>query len=775
MVKIEIDGQELQVPQGAMIIEAADKAGISVPRFCYHKKLSIAANCRMCLVDVENVGKPLPACATPVSEGMKVYTQTKKALDAQKAVMEFLLINHPLDCPICDQGGQCELQDVALEYGESFSRFTEEKRVVKDLNLGPLIETEMTRCIHCTRCVRFGREIAGVQELGATGRGEHVEIGTYIEKSMNSELSGNVIDLCPVGALTSKPFRYSARTWELYRQPAVSMHDGLGSNLYYHVKDSRVLRVGPRENEALNEVWLSDRDRFAYKGLNSADRLSAPEIKVDGHWQVVEWQVALEHARQSLNNVIQSQPEQVGVLASPNSTVEELYLLKKCFDAKGVKNLDHRIHQQDFSDQSGLSDNPGFEISLTDLQSQEAIVVIGSLLQNEAPLINHRIRQASLGGTHICVINPAGEDYTFVPAVACIHLDLIKSIAELAKALDVSSPALADVSVGEDAESIANIIKQAKSTAMVVGQWVETHPHRSTIYALLEAIKLKTGVSINSLSAGSNSRGAWAVEMLPEAGALNASSMFDAKLKAYVLHNIEPELECADPAKAIEALSAAQTVVMVTPYVTALMRQYATVLLPCVPATETNGTFINYVGDWQSFRAVVKPLSDARPAWKILRVLGNLFGLSGFEFTTTDEVLTEARMIFENKPAKKSTASTINVLPSIVLNQSGEFQRLAPRGLYDLDNVVRRSEPLQSTVYQDKINSVRVHPAAFLSLGIKQGATVKVEQAGQLSDSMIIVADSAVPLGAAVVAAARPAVQNLGGGFCNIRIITNVA
>lgn len=775
MVKIEIDGQELQVPQGAMIIEAADKAGIPIPRFCYHKKLSIAANCRMCLVDVENVGKPLPACATPVSEGMKVHTQTKKAHDAQKAVMEFLLINHPLDCPICDQGGQCELQDIALEYGESYSRFTERKRVVNDKDLGPLIATEMTRCIHCTRCVRFGKEIAGVQELGATGRGEHMEIGTYIERSVNSELSGNVIDLCPVGALTSKPFRYSARAWELYRQPGISMHDGLGSNLYYHVYQSKVLRVSPREQEQLNEVWLSDRDRFSYEALNSAERLGAPEMKVNGAWQTVDWQTALVGAQTALNSIIQTHPEQLGVIASPNATLEELYLLQKLFKAKNVRHLDHRLHQQDFSDKGSFSDDPGFQIHLSELQTQEAIIVIGSLLQHEAPLIAHRIRQASLGGSKVCIINPIPGSYTFSPTLESNQIDLVQSIAALAKALEVASPVLSDVTINEPIQAIADVIKQSKTVALVVGQWVETHPNRSVIYALLQTIRGKYPMSLNTLTSGSNSHGAWIAQMLPDVEGLNAKSMFESPREAYFIYNAEPELDCVDPRQTMTALSQAKAVVMVTPYVTETMRQYATILLPSVPMSETSGTLVNYFGDWQSVRAAVKPFKEARPAWKIFRVLGNLFEVEGFEFNSTEEVLAEIRIQHSKAQTVTPKVMVLNSLPTLKTCKPDTFYRLAPQGLYDVDNIVRRSESLHETAYQAMINAVRIHPDDFAKLGIKEDDSVKIEQDGQLSESMKIIADAAVPRGVAVVASARKAVKTLGAGFCNIRIITNVA
>ncbi|MFO1257870.1 MAG: NADH-quinone oxidoreductase subunit NuoG [Gammaproteobacteria bacterium] len=774
MVKIEIDGQELQVPQGAMIIEAADKAGIPIPRFCYHKKLSIAANCRMCLVDVDNVGKPLPACATPVSEGMKVRTKTKKAQDAQKAVMEFLLINHPLDCPICDQGGQCELQDIALEYGESYSRFTERKRVVEDKDLGPLIATEMTRCIHCTRCVRFGKEIAGVQELGATGRGEHTEIGTYVERSVNSELSGNVIDLCPVGALTSKPFRYSARAWELYRQPSISMHDGLGSHLYYHVYQSKVLRVSPREQEQLNEVWLSDRDRFSYEALNTSERLGAPEMKVNGTWQTVDWQTALVGAQTALNTIIQTQPEQLGVIASPHSTLEELYLLQKLFKGKNVRHLDHRLHQQDFSDRGSSSDDPGFEISLSELQSQEAIIVVGSLLQHEAPLIAHRIRQASLGGSKVCILNPISGSYTFEATAEYNEIDLVQSLAALAKELEVSLTALSDVVVSEAIQAIAAVIKEAKTVAFVVGQWVETHPHRSVIYALLDAIRAKYPMSLNTLSQGSNSHGAWIANMLPDSKGLNAKSMFELPRQGYFIYNSEPELDSVDPKQTMIALSQAKAVVVVTPFVTEAMRQYATVLLPSVPASETSGTLVNYFGDWQSFRAAVKPYQEARPAWKIFRVLGNLFEVEGFEFNSSEEVLAEVRAQHTKTQVGQCRTVVLNSLPALE-RKSDTFYRLAPQGLYDIDNVVRRSKSLQETAYQAMMNVVRVHPDSLVKLGIEEGHSVKVEQDGQLSQSMKIMSDVAVPEGVAVVASARKAVKTLGAGFCNIRIITNVA
>ena len=775
MVKIEINGKELHVQPGEMIIEAADKAGIPIPRFCYHKKLSIAANCRMCLVDVENVGKPLPACATPVSEGMKILTASDKAKSAQEAVMEFLLINHPLDCPVCDQGGQCELQDVALEYGQSYSRYQEKKRVVVDENLGPLIATEMTRCIHCTRCVRFGKEIAGVQELGATGRGEHMRIGTYIQQSVNSELSGNVIDLCPVGALTSKPYRFKSRAWEVMSQASIAMHDGLGSNLYYHTHHGKVVRVAPRENETLNEVWLSDRDRFSYEGLYR-ERLLQPEIKIEGKWQVVDWSTALNAVKQSLTAAINNDYSQLGVMASPNSTVEELYLLQKLGRKLGTENIDCRLHLNDLKRSTRQFDDPSFETSLDSLQEQESILVIGSLLQQEAPLVTHRIRQAHLAGASINVINPIELEYTFEPASKIINVDFAQSLLRLENALEAANAQQNQTELSEAIDLIAQQLMQSKSSVIIVGQWVEIHPQREALYTLIAKIAKKTQSQLNIISLGANRRGAYKANMLPNNKGLNVQSMFANNLSAYFLHQFEPEFDVADSKQAISALKQANSVIMSTPFVTESMREYCSILLPCVPYTESSGTFINFFGDSQSFRASTKPQGEARPAWKIFRVLGNIFKFEDFNYESSEEVLKELNTcaLDDNTDNKSSIVETLDETTLTELDDLS-FIKLAPLSLYGQDNVVRRAHSLQSTAQQQLAHLVQINPKSLKALNLKTGDRICIEEEGVKSDPLEIVSNDAVPEKAVLIVKDHPASSTLGSGYRIIKVLADVA
>src|SRR6266511_1013994 len=411
MPKLTIDGRETEVKNGATVMDAANGLGIYIPHFCYHKKLSIAANCRMCLVQIEKAPKPQPACATPVGEGMKVFTRSDYARDAQNGVMEFLLINHPLDCPICDQGGECQLQDLAVGYGKSASRYAEEKRVVLNKSLGPLTSTDMTRCIHCTRCVRFGQEVGGVMELGMIGRGEHAEIIAFVGKTVDSELSGNVIDLCPVGALTSKPFRYTARNWELSRRKSVSPHDSLGSNLIVQVKQNRVMRVLPLENEAINECWLSDKDRFSYEGLNSEDRLTRPMVKRDGTWMETDWQTALEHVVRELKRVREHHgAAAIGALVSPHSTLEEMHLAQKLVRGLGSENIDFRLRQSDFSTDGKREGATWLGMSIAEFAALDRVLVVGSFLRKDHPLLAQRLRQAAKKGARIALVHAADDD-----------------------------------------------------------------------------------------------------------------------------------------------------------------------------------------------------------------------------------------------------------------------------------------------------------------------------------------------------------------------------
>lgn len=796
-VHIEIDGEKLEARPGQMLIEAADEAGIEIPRFCYHKKLSIAANCRMCLVDVANCPKPMPACATPVSEGMKVSTTSAKAKDAQKAVMEFLLINHPLDCPICDQGGQCELQDVALEYGKDCSRYQEPKRAVKDKNLGPLISTEMTRCIHCTRCVRFGAEVAGVREMGATGRGEFMEIGTYIEQSVDSELSGNIIDLCPVGALTSKPFRFTARAWELQAFSSVSMHDMVGSNTYFHVLNNKVMRTLPRENEALNEVWLSDRDRFSYEGLNHPERLLTPEIKRDGKWEKVDWETALKFAVDKLRTVVEKEgSDQIGAILSPNATLEEAYLFQKLFRAVGCHHIDHRTRWLDHSHQNYLGAYPHLGITLSELEHQQAVVLVGSDIRKEQPIIAHRVRRASLNGGAIVSIAPCQFDFNFEGAHQIDHAEgnMILSLLELLKALmehrslaEIQLPselltALEAVTPSEKAIQAAHALKDKEKASVLLGQYAISHPEAGEIYALSRWLALVLDATWGEMSFGANSAGAWLAgavpHRLPMAESneghigLSVNQMFKEPRKAYVLMNVEPEYDCADPAAAIEALKKASSVVVLSCYDNTHYREYAEVLLPMTPPSEMAGTYVNGVGDWQNFQAAVLPMGDSRPAWKILRVLANIWDIRGFGYETLGEVLQEILGLRQTKPYY---ADNIVSMPYVRgkkrEKEQKQWVRLAPVSLYSVDNIVRRAQALQET--QDaNWQIVKVHPQAAKAQGLSEGQKVWVTQEGKKSNQPLpIIFSELIPMHAAWVPSSVEATRTLGMPFGLIELI----
>jgi len=699
-----------------MIIEAADEAGIFIPRFCYHRKLSIAANCRMCLVEVEKVAKPLPACATPVTDGMKIFTKSPKAIDAQKGVMEFLLINHPLDCPICDQGGECELQDIAMGYGNSFSEFGEKKRVVKDKNLGPLIATDMTRCIHCTRCVRFGEEIAGIRELGATGRGEHMEIGTYVSHTVTSELSGNVIDLCPVGALTSKPFRFSARAWEMVQRDSIAPHDCLGSNIHIHVANNKVMRVVPKDNEAINETWISDRDRFSYEALNSKERLSAPKIKSGGSWKICDWETALHATVDKLKAVFKNRgASQVGVLASPTATLEELYLTQKLARSLGIDSIDHRIRQLDFGDQDIAPSFPWLGQSIDDLERLNSVLLVGSNIRSDQPIAAHRLRKAAHNGAKVMCVNSV--DYDFYMPVAeksiCNPANMAVELAGILKALigktgqaapEGLQTLLGSVTVSKAHQNIAEQLIKGDNSSVLLGPQAINHPQFSSIRALAHSIAQFTDSRIGYLSEAGNSSGAWIAGMLPHRGAggeavtsvgLNALDMFKNPLKAYILLDLEPEVDSADPHSAYNALMDADFVVVLTPFSSSRYQQYADVLLPIAPFTETAGTFVNAEGQWQSFAGVTIPHGETRPAWKVLRVLGNLFACAGFDYVSSEEVLTELRNKCSN--IKADNAVPWRCPKSLVSANNNKVVRIVETQSYAWDSIQRRAAALQST------------------------------------------------------------------------------
>jgi NADH-quinone oxidoreductase subunit G len=721
MLKVEIDGKTVEVPHGSTVMDATNKLGVYVPHFCYHRKLSIAANCRMCLVEVEKAPKPMPACATPVTDGMKVKTHSPAAKKAQNGVMEFLLINHPLDCPICDQGGECQLQDLAVGYGASNSRYAEEKRVVFRKELGPLVAAEeMSRCIQCTRCVRFGQEIAGVMELGLAGRGEHAEIVSFVGAAVDSELSGNMIDICPVGALTSEPFRYAARTWELSRRKSVSPHDGLGANLVVQVRQNRVMRVLPLENEAVNECWLSDKDRFSYEGLNAPDRLTRPMVKKGGQWQEVEWQEALEVSLRAL------QGWDFGVLASPHATLEELFLAAKLGPA------DFRLRHSDFSADGKRQGIPWLGMPVSELATLDRVLVVGSFLRKDHPLIAHRLRQAAKRGTQIHMLHSVDDDWLMKIASKKIvpPSDIVDAIA-----------------------SFKAVLSEGKNAAVLLGNFAQQHPHAAQIHAAAQAL----GVKVGFLGEAANSVGGYV------AGLPTASADAILQKKALVLLNVEPELDCADPQAAMAAVRKAQFVISLSAYKTGL--DYAHVLLPIAPFTETPGTFVSTEGRVQSFHATVNPLGEARPAWKVLRVLGSMLGRPGFEFDSVEQVRAAC---LGGREIKDLLSNKINIPVGNAENQNQGIQRIADVPIYFADPLVRRSAPLQKTRDARPPKAwMNGRLAARLGVTAKDQVLVK-QNAGQAK--LAVGLDERLPDDCVRVSAAHPSTSALGPMFGSVTV-----
>ena len=697
MVEIELDGKKIEVPEGSMIMHAAEGAGTFIPHFCYHKKLSIAANCRMCLVDVEKMPKAVPACATPVAQGMIVHTKSPKALAAQQSVMEFLLINHPLDCPICDQGGECQLQDLAVGYGNNTSRYEEEKRVVTPKDVGPLISMEeMSRCIQCTRCVRFGQEIAGVMELGMSNRGEHSEIETFVGSTVDSELSGNMIDICPVGALTSKPFRYSARTWELGRRKSVAPHDASGANLIVQVKNHQVLRVVPFENEAVNECWIADRDRFSYESLNGPDRLTAPMIKQGGSWQEVSWQTALEYVANGLKQIATEHgANSIGALVSPHSTLEELTLAGKLVRGLGSDNIDHRLRRADFTATHGKVRWLGMPVAA--LSTLQRVLVVGSNLRKDHPLFAQRIRQAVRHGAQVNALVEQRQDWamTLNNVLQADAADWTQALANVAAAIaeqkGVAAPAAGQADA--TAQAIAKSLLGGERKAVLLGNAAAHHAQAESLLALAQWIAAQTGASFGYLTEAANTVGAQFVGAQPQTGGLDAAAMTAGALKAAILLNVEPEFDTAAGQQAVAGLNQAQMVVTLSPFKTNMA--ISDVLLPISPFTETSGTFVNAEGRAQSFHAVVKPQADTRPGWKVLRVLGNLLQLPGFDAESSQDVL--AGLGLEQREAGTFVARLDNSTDA-ALTVAKADGRPVVASIYQLDSLVRRAPALQATV-----------------------------------------------------------------------------
>ena len=783
-VRIEIDGRTLEAPRGVMIIEVADRHGIHVPRFCYHHKLSVAANCRMCLVEVEKAPKPLPACATPVMDGMKIHTASPLAAGAQKSVMEFLLVNHPLDCPICDQGGECELQDVALGYGRSISRFSERKRAVEDEDLGPLIATDMTRCIHCTRCVRFGEEIAGLPELGATGRGEHMQIGTFVEQAVESEMSGNVIDVCPVGALTSKPFRFQARAWEMGSRETVAPHDAVGSNVHVHVMAGRVKRVVPRRNEAVNEVWISDRDRFSYEGLYSTERLEEPLIKRGDRWTACGWEEALSFAAQSLRSLVSEHGAGAfGTLISPNASLEEAYLLQKLARGLGATDIDHRLRDADFSDQDQAPLFPSLGCDIVELETRDAVLLVGACPRRELPIINLRLRKASLAGARIMVLNPADYDFNFrvEQRVVAPPSAMVDALAEVLRALPecpALSPevqrAVAGAAPSEASRAMADALLKAKHAALLLGPAVAAHPEAALLRALAAGLASASGASLGQLSQGANVAGAWLAGALPHRGpgataparvGRDARAMLREPRPGYLLFGIEPELDCGDPATASSAMLSARCVIACTAFRSEAMSRYAHLMLPIAPYAETPGTFVNIEGRWQSFEAAVPPLGEARPGWKILRVMGNLLDLAGFDYMKVEQVREEVEAVAkraDSPGAGQWRHGTRVEWPPEALSRLGSVP------MYATDPVVRRARALQET-REAAFAGVALNASAAARLGLRPGASATLRQ-GDARITAAVVIDDRLPDACVAVPAGLPQSAALGPDIGPIRV-----
>lgn len=780
LVTIEINDQSYQVRKGSMLIDVADTNGITIPRFCYHKKLSVAANCRMCLVEMEKSPKPVPACATPVGQGMKFWTRSEKARNAQKAIMEFLLINHPLDCPICDQGGECELQDVSMGYGQSHSHYAEIKRVVKDKDIGPLIETEMTRCIQCTRCVRFGTEIAGMREMGGIGRGDRLEITTFIEKSLQSELSGNVIDLCPVGALTAKPSRYKARAWELKAYPSIAPHDAVGSNVEVHTFGKEVIRCVPRENESINECWISDRDRFSYQGIYSVDRITKPMVKRDGQWQAVPWQEALEAAANALRS---AESDKTLALAKATSTLEELYLFQRLMRGLNIRNIDHRLNQMDFSDQAAAPISPTLGIKIAELEQQNAVLLVGANPRFEQPLLNHRIRKAALKEAKVVTINPSWFDFNYpVTQLVSTPQALVANLSGLAKAsLELANAAMPDAlakllhavdSTDADRET-AKALKEAGNKVVLLGSIATQHPEFATLRALASVIAAQTGASFGYLGESANTVGAWLAGVVPHRLSAGrelkqvgkpVSDVLATNPSTVVLLNAELA-DFANPQQVSQALAQAKNVIVIAPFADEALRQHATVLLPGTIFAETAGTFCNIEGQWQAFNGATQPLGDARPTWKILRVLGNTAGVPDFDWVTTEEIAAELRLELNGLEAPNNTYSVGNTAPPAPAYAAG-FQRIGVVGLYATDALVRRAPALQAMAGE---TTAYLNPQDADNLGLAEVARVTVQQ-GSASVTVAAQRDTKIPVGCVGLVSGTKEAAQLGAAFGSVQI-----
>ncbi len=752
LVTVEIDGHTVQVPKGSMIIQAADQVGIAIPRFCYHEKLSIAANCRMCLVDVEKAPKPMPACATPVMDGMKVYTQSKRALDAQRSVMEFLLINHPLDCPICDQGGECELQDLAMGYGRSVSRFTERKRVVADEDLGPLISTDMTRCIHCTRCVRFMTEIAGTTELGGMGRGEHLEIGTYIGKAIESELSGNVIDVCPVGALTNKVYRFRARAWELIARPSIGYHDAIGSNLFLHVRRGQAMRAVPRDDEAINECWLADRDRYSHQGLEAADRATRPLVRREGKLVEVPWDEAIAFVAEGLK----ARGGDVGALVAPLASCEEGLLLGEIVRGLGSDSIDHRLRLTDATD---TASGATFEKPLAAVEHADAILLVGSNPRHDQPLLGHRIRKAWRRGAKVLAVNPVAFDFHFEIAAARIA-DPWQMVGELAAIADAAAPlpaelagAVGDFDAADAHRAMARTLADAADAVLVFGDFAAQHPQAALLRALARHLAAATGSAFDEVPMGANGVGLARVGAVPAKAGRNAAALIAAPSAALLTWQAEAA-DAALPAAFDRALAASAFHVHVGAYLSDSARRNAAAVLPIGLPPETVGTYVNLDGRVQRVAAATKLPGEARAGWRVLRALGAALGLPGFDFVEHGEVAArvDARIA--------APAATVAATPGARGARPAGLLRIASMPIYAVDAVVRRAPALQATPLVRPATAV-LNPSDALAAGLAAGATARVSD-GSATVLLPVGISTAVPVGAAWVESGHAIVDALG-------------
>lgn len=788
LVTITVDGQQLRAPKGAMLISVTDKENIRVPRFCYHEKLSVAANCRMCLVEVEKAPKPMPACATPIMEGMVVHTRSAKAKAAQKAVMEFLLINHPLDCPICDQGGECELQDVAMAYGQDVSQYTEGKRVVLDKSIGPLIATELTRCIHCTRCVRFGEEIAGVREMGMTSRGEHARIATYMGHAVSSELSGNVIDLCPVGALTAKPSRFAARAWEMIQHASVAAHDCVGSNIFVHVLRHDVIRVVPRDNESINEVWISDRDRFSYEGIHSKERLTTPMVKHNGEWKKTDWDTALGLASDKIKALLEDEAaggDKIAALVSASSTLEELYLAQKLLRSMGSGNVDHRLRQSDFSDQAAAPVMPWLGQNIAELENLNAALLIGSNVRKEQPMISHRLRKAAVSNAaQISFVNPRAYEFNFPVAnnIAVAQQHLAAELALIAAASYKASKnamaphlkkALTGLKPAAKHKAIVSQLKSAEKSTVLLGNLACMHPDYSVLRALAEAIAVETGSVLGYLSEGANAAGAWLAGAVPHRGVAgetenvvqgyHAGEIKNQSPAAVILLNVEPDLDSVHGMKSV--LAQADMVVAITAFDSPALRDSANVLLPAGTFAETSGTLVNVEGFWQSFKGVCPPQAEARPAWKILRVLANLLEQKGFDYMSSEEVRSELRARCESVVLSNATVSADSIeMPAVTT----ELMRSGDVPMYAGDALLRHAPALQKTADAQTL-CLRLNAEEAARQDVADSDRVIVTQ-GESSALMPLVIDNSIPDGSAWIPLAVKGNEQLADAFAAVSV-----